>query len=102
MANYTTSSTMSDLNGSMSATNNNVDSYTSIDKGTGTVRNLGGATGLNFNVSFSGVTRPYHVTATPNAAGNGFNGNVNNNGPELEEATWSATASGPIAATYSE
>lgn len=99
MANYTTSSSLSDLNGSMSVTGSNVDSYTSTNKGTGTVTNLGG-TGLNFNVTFTGVARPYHITATPR--GNGYSGNANNNGPAEEEGTWTATGSGTAAATYSD
>jgi hypothetical protein len=96
MANYTTNSGFDDLDGSMSVTNNNVDSYTSTSKGAGAVTNLGG-TGLNFNVSFTGVTRTYHVTAT--ASGNGFSGNANNGGPELGEETWTATATTAASAT---
>ncbi|HYJ92061.1 MAG TPA: hypothetical protein VEV84_12180 [Pyrinomonadaceae bacterium] len=89
MANYTTSSGFSDLNGSMVASNGNVTSYTSTNKGAGNVTNLGG-TGLNFNVSFTGVARPYHVTANP--GGNGFSGSANNGGPAAGEETWTATA----------
>jgi hypothetical protein len=97
MASYTTNSGFDDLDGTMEVTNNNVDSYTSTSKGAGEVTNLGG-TGLNFNVRFTGVTRTYHVTATANAAGTGFSGNADNNGPELGEESWSATASTGAAA----
>lgn len=89
MANYTTNSGFDDLDGSMVVTNNNVDSYTSTNKGAGNVTNLPG-TGLNFNVRFQGVTQTYHITATAN--GTGFRGTANNNGPELAEADWAATA----------
>jgi hypothetical protein len=91
MANYITSSGFSDLNGSMVATNNNVDSYYSNNLGNGSVRNTGGS-GLAFTVSF-GATPPrvYHINANP--GGNGFNGSANNNGPMESEETWSATAS---------
>lgn len=97
MASYTTNSGFDDLDGTMEATNNNVDSYTSTSKGAGTVTNLGGS-GLNFNVRFTGVNRPYHVTANANAAGNGFSGNADNNGPEEGEESWTATASTGAAA----
>ena len=91
MANYTTNSGLSDLNGSMSVTNNNVDSYDSNTLGSGTVRNLGGS-GLSFNVSFGSLpAHTYHVNAT--AHGSGFNGSANNNGPAAGQEPWTATAS---------
>jgi hypothetical protein len=89
--NYTTSSGFSDLNGSMVATNDNVDSYTSTNLGAGTVRNTGGS-GLDFNVSFGNApARTYHINA--NANGTGFTGSANNNGPEADQQSWEATAS---------
>lgn len=92
MATYNTTSGFNDLTGSMVVTDNDVDSYTSNTQGDGTVQNLGGS-GLNFNVRFPSVNRTYHVTATANAAGNGYTGDANNNGPEAAEESWSATAS---------
>ncbi|HEX6125031.1 MAG TPA: hypothetical protein VFZ23_06610 [Pyrinomonadaceae bacterium] len=92
MANYSTASGFTDLVGSMVVTNNNVDSYTSDTLGTGTVQNLGG-TGLRFNVTFTAVNRRYNINATANAGGTGYSGNANNNGPEADQETWSATAS---------
>ena len=99
MANYTTTSGFSDLNGSMAATNDNVDSYYSNNLGAGTVRNTGGS-GLDFSVSFSTTPpRVYHINASANGA-NGFSGSANNNGPMEADDTWSATAStGATAAT---
>jgi hypothetical protein len=91
MANYITSSGFSDLNGRMSASNDNVDSYTSNNLGTGTVRNTGGS-GLDFSVSFGSTPpRVYHINANSNGS-NGFSGNANNNGPAAAQDTWSATA----------
>lgn len=91
MANYTTNSGFSDLNGSMVATNDNVDSYNSTNLGAGTVRNTGGS-GLDFNVSFStSPPRVYHINSSAN--GNGFTGSANNNGPGAGQEPWSATAS---------
>ena len=93
MANYTTNSGFSDLNGSISVTGNNVDSYYSNTLGDGTVRNLGGP-GLNFTVSFGATAaHTYHVNANANANGNGFGGNANNNGPAAAQEPWTATAS---------
>ena len=98
MANYTTSSGFPDLNGSMSASNNNVDSYYSNNLGNATVRNTGGP-GLDFSVSFGSTPpRVYHINANANGGGNGFNGSANNNGPMEGENEWSATASAGIAA----
>ena len=92
MANYITSSGFSDLNGSMVATNDNADSYYSTNLGNGSVQNTG-ASGLDFNVSFSTTPpRVYHISANANGS-NGFSGRANNNGPALAEETWSATAS---------
>lgn len=93
MANYTTNSGFDDLDGSMSVTNNNVDSYNSNTLGSGTVRNLGG-NGLNFNVSFGATAaHTYHVNASANANGHGFGGSANNNGPGAGQEPWDATAS---------
>ena len=94
---YITTSGFSDLVGSCEISGNNVTSYYSDTRGTGTVTNLGG-TNLNFRVSFAGVTRPYVIHAVGNGAGNGFSGNANNNGPEEGEETWAATATKPEAA----
>ena len=91
MANYTTTSGFPDLVGSMVVTNNNVTSYTSNNRGAGTVQNQGGS-GLNFNVHFSGVDRPYHINGNLNGSGNGYSGNANNNGPAAAEESWAATA----------
>ena len=88
---YTTTSGFPDLDGSCEISGDNVTSYYSDTRGTGTVRNLGG-TGLRFIVSFSGVPRPYVINATANGAGNGFDGNANDNGPEEGEEEWAATA----------
>jgi hypothetical protein len=94
MANYITNSGFSDLNGSMVATNDNVDSYYSNSlQESGTVRNTGGS-GLDFSVSFSATPpRVYHINASANANGNGFTGSANNNGPAAAQDTWEATAS---------
>src|SRR6476660_884002 len=88
---YTTTSGFSDLVGSCEISGNNVSSYYSDTRGTGTVANLGGS-GLKFRVSFSGVPRPYVIRANANPTGNGFNGNANDDGPEEGEETWAATA----------
>ena len=88
---YTTTSGFSDLIGSCEISGDNVDSYYSNSKGTGTVTNLGG-TGLKFRVSFSGVPRPYVIRANANPTGNGFDGKANDDGPEEGEETWAATA----------
>jgi hypothetical protein len=90
MKNYNTHSGIGDLNGTMSATNNNVDTYTSSTLGPAIVHNLGG-TGLNFNLSFSNPPKNYHVNAT--ASNGGFSGNATNNGPAAGQDTWTATAS---------
>jgi hypothetical protein len=89
--NYTTSSGFSDLNGTMEAANDNVNSYYSTDlQMSGTVRNTGGS-GLDFNVSFAtSPPRVYHINS--NASGNGFTGSANNNGPMADQQTWEATA----------
>ena len=97
MANYTTSSGFDDLNGSMVADGDNVSSYTSTTQGEGTVTNLGG-TGLRFQVRFSAVPRPYTINASATPSGDGFSGNANNNGPENDEESWTATASTAAAA----
>jgi len=94
---YITTSGFSDLVGSCEISNNNVTSYYSNTRGTGTVTNLGGSN-LNFRVSFTGVTHPYVIHANANGAGNGFSGNANDNGPEEGEETWAATATAPEAA----
>jgi hypothetical protein len=96
---YTTTSGFSDLVGSCEISGNNVTSYYSDTRGTGTVTNLGGGgSNLNFRVSFTGVTRPYVIHANANGAGNGFAGNANDNGPEEGEETWAATATAAEAA----
>jgi hypothetical protein len=87
---YTTTSGFSDLVGSCEISGDNVTSYYSDARGTGTVTNLGGS-GLRFRVSFSGVPRPYVINANANGAG-GFDGNANDNGPEEAEESWAATA----------
>jgi hypothetical protein len=91
---YSTTSGFSDLVGTCEISDDDVTSYTSDTKGSGTVTNLGGAN-LNFRVSFAGVARQYVITATANGAGNGFSGKANNGGPEESEETWAATASAP-------
>ena len=90
MANYTTNSGFADLVGSMTVTNDNVDSYTSDTQGSGTVRNLGG-TALNFNVTFPSVNRTYHVQAR--ADGSNYSGTASNNSPIAAQEEWTATAS---------
>ena len=96
MANYTTTSGFSDLVGSMVATNNNVDSYTSNTQGSGTI-SPAGAPVTRFTVRF-GSGRAYNINATAN--GTAFSGSANNNGPEADQQTWEATASvGEEAAT---
>ena len=92
MATYTTSSGFSDLVGSMVVTNNNVDGYTSNTQGAGRVHNLGGPT-LRFSVTFTAVNRTYNISATANGSNNGYSGSANNNSPEADEESWSATAS---------
>ena len=90
MANYNTNSGFSDLNGTMTVTNDNVDSYNSTTLGAATVRNLGG-NGLSFNLSFSSPARTYHVNAS--LSGTGFSGTANNNTPAADQEPWTATAS---------
>src|SRR6185295_854337 len=88
MATYNTTSGISDLDGSCVISSNDCTSYTSTSKGAGTVTNLGGS-GLNFNVTFTGVTRTFHITAAPN--GTGYSGNANA-GKKRTSETWAATA----------
>lgn len=95
MANYTTSSGFSDLNGSMVADGDNVTSYTSTNKGNGEVTNLGGS-GLRFRVRFNGVPQPYVISGS--ASGNGFNGTAKNNSTTQAEEPWTATATTAAAA----
>ena len=90
MGNYNTTSGFSDLIGSMVTDGDDVQSYTSNARGAGVVNNLGGS-GLHFNVSFTGVSRPYNINATSNG-NNGFNGNAKDNGPADAEEAWTATA----------
>ncbi|MEP7214410.1 MAG: hypothetical protein ABI791_15140 [Acidobacteriota bacterium] len=90
MTNYNTHSGFGDLNGTMSVTDDNVDTYTSTTLGAATVHNLGG-TGLSFNLSFSTPPKNYHINATPNNGG--FSGSANNNGPDAGQDSWTATAS---------
>jgi hypothetical protein len=94
MADYTTSSGATDLNGTMTITGTSVTAYNSTSKGTGTITNdQSTATNLNFKVGFSGVQKPYHITANANANGNGYSGNAKDDGTSLSEDTWAATAS---------
>ena len=89
MATYTTSSGFSDLVGSMVVTNGNVESYTNSAQATGTITPQG-APVTRFTVRF-GSGRAYNINATAN--GTGYSGNANNNGPEADQESWSATAS---------
>lgn len=89
---YTTTSGFPDLVGSCEISGNNVTSYYSDTRSTGTVTNLGGSSGLRFKVSFSGVPRPYVIHANANPTGNGFDGTANDDGPEEGDETWAATA----------
>jgi hypothetical protein len=100
MGNYNTTSGFSDLIGSMVTTGDNVDSYYSNARGAGEVNNLGGS-GLHFNVSFTGLPRPYNINATANGS-NGFDGKAKDNGPALAEEVWTATASTAAPATASK
>ena len=100
MASYDTTSGFDDLIGSIEVTGDDVTSYTSDIRGMGSVQNLGGP-GLNFNVTFAQVARPYHVRATADPKGNGYTGTANNGGPTAGQESWTATASTGVPAEES-
>lgn len=91
MANYTTTSEFSDLVGSMVATGDTVDSYTSNTQGAGTVTNIGGKDTLEFTVFFAKNNMTYTIDATPNGGGNGYAGEANDGTPTGGEEPWGAT-----------
>ena len=89
MENYTTASNFSDLNGSMTATDGIVDSYTSNGRGEGTFEP--GSEVTDFKVHFDGVHHPYHITCKANGNG-GFDGHAKHRDSIDTEETWTATA----------
>ena len=93
---YNVTSGFSDLDGTCEISGNDCTSYTSTAKGTGTVNNIGSGSTLNFQVSFSGVTHPYVVTAS--ASGTGYSGNASH-GNKRQDESWAATATQVVAAS---
>ena len=91
MATYNVTSGISALNGTCEISGTNCSSYNSTNKGaSNTPSNLGGGgTGLNFNVTFPGDPKTYHITAPAN--GTGFSGNAND-GLKRGVESWAATA----------
>ena len=99
---YTTSSGYSDLDGSCEISGNDCTSYTSTNKGTGTVTNIGSSSNLVFQVQF-GSDRPYTITASASSskAGTSYSGSASH-GQKRADESWTATATqvDPAASSY--
>lgn len=104
----TTSSTNSDLNGSMVMEGDKVTSYTSTDLGvTDNDPTMTGGNGLNFKVEFTTVTGKssppnkikYHVNARK-AGEKKYEGTSGKDSPQEGADDWTATDNGPEPQAY--
>jgi len=100
---YTTSSGYSDLDGSCEISGNDCTSYTSTNKGTGSVTNIGSGSNLIFQVRFGSDPQPYTITASPSSskAGTSYSGTASH-GRKRTDEPWTATATqvDPVAGSY--